>query len=496
MKDFKEKYFYTKCLHPRKVLNKYTGQSVLAPCGHCIVCEHAKSSQNSIRCHCESLNHEYMYFITLTYAPEYLPTASLVPMIEHYDNPDEHGFMFRHRLQEGYYLVSDIDGDVLGEYYPKKHTDMLSVVRKCNISSESDVYRKVPVLYKPDIQKFMKRLRKYLSNLTDEKIRYFCCGEYGPKYYRPHYHILLWCSQEITAAYIDDAVHQCWKFGRTDCSQSFGGASNYVAKYVNGGSFLPQIFRMAFTKPFSTHSIHLGDQIFKTTTEEFEESDPRTALSVSVPFGNENTCFSMWRSVKNTLFPKCQGFYQKSESQRCYAYQIYEVAREWIGEIKTIDIARYITSHVVDSGFTHFLPRIKKLLTYFKDSCHFLVDELHQENYERFQLNVYRQLLLSKYFLNNICYGNINLVPHYVRKISSYYDMCERLLLQEQFKIQEKDLNFKREFYYVTEWDEDTINHYINDETYLKYKSNVKSDIRNGMKHKYLNDANKIFNYK
>lgn len=38
-----------------------------------------------------------------------------------------------------------------------------------------------------DLQLFMKRLRKEYG----KGIRFYACGEYGEKYYRPHYHLCL-----------------------------------------------------------------------------------------------------------------------------------------------------------------------------------------------------------------------------------------------------------------------------------------------------------------
>lgn len=43
-------------------------------------------------------------------------------------------------------------------------------------------------LDKRDFQLFMKRLRKFTGG---QMIRYFHCGEYGAKTFRPHYHALL-----------------------------------------------------------------------------------------------------------------------------------------------------------------------------------------------------------------------------------------------------------------------------------------------------------------
>ena len=55
-------------------------------------------------------------------------------------------------------------------------------------------------LQKSDLQKFFKRLRRYLESddcrvdfpdLFERKISYYACGEYGEKFSRPHYHVCI-----------------------------------------------------------------------------------------------------------------------------------------------------------------------------------------------------------------------------------------------------------------------------------------------------------------
>ena len=43
----------------------------------------------------------------------------------------------------------------------------------------------LPTLDKGDVQRYLKRLRKICKG---DNIRYFICGEYGTRTYRPHYH--------------------------------------------------------------------------------------------------------------------------------------------------------------------------------------------------------------------------------------------------------------------------------------------------------------------
>ena len=50
-------------------------------------------------------------------------------------------------------------------------------------------YEKSPVwLNKRDWQLFMKKFRKAVY---PQKVKFFMCGEYGTKQYRPHYHAIL-----------------------------------------------------------------------------------------------------------------------------------------------------------------------------------------------------------------------------------------------------------------------------------------------------------------
>lgn len=107
------------------------------PCGKCIGCRLNKSAEWANRCSVELSYFKYNYFVTLTYDDDHLPVSQF--------NDDETG-------------------------------------------TACEAY----TLRKRDFQLFMKRLRKdYSERYPEQKIRFFCSGEYGDRSLRPHMHAIL-----------------------------------------------------------------------------------------------------------------------------------------------------------------------------------------------------------------------------------------------------------------------------------------------------------------
>lgn len=112
------------------------------PCGQCVSCRLHYAKNWAVRCVLEAMQYEHNYFVTLTYDEEHLPVSE----------------------------KSWIDEDT-GEYFE-------------GIYSAS--------LEKSVLQKFLKDLRRYYDyHFNFQGIRFFACGEYGPKSMRPHYHLIL-----------------------------------------------------------------------------------------------------------------------------------------------------------------------------------------------------------------------------------------------------------------------------------------------------------------
>lgn len=109
-------------------------EAIEIPCGRCIGCRLAYSRQWADRCMLELKYHEQSWFVTLTYDNEHLP------------------------LNE---CIDEETGEI-------------------GVSA---------TLCKRDFQLFMKRLRKNYK--YDNRIMYFCAGEYGSQTFRPHYHAII-----------------------------------------------------------------------------------------------------------------------------------------------------------------------------------------------------------------------------------------------------------------------------------------------------------------
>lgn len=97
-------------------------------------------------------------------------------------------------------------------------------------------------VHKEDVQDFMKRLRYYHPN-----IRFFACGEYGEKYSRPHYHLIIFglgLNDPLFKGKVYDhkskgyyLLSKLWKNGNMYIGDVTYSSCRYVASYVNKKQF-------------------------------------------------------------------------------------------------------------------------------------------------------------------------------------------------------------------------------------------------------------------
>lgn len=138
------------------------------PCGCCIGCRLDYSKEWAARCLLEAVEYKDNYFLTLTYDNEHLPKGK-------YENST---------------LVPD------------------------------------------DLKSFMNKLRTYMKrDFNFENIRFYACGEYGEKSFRPHYHILLFNCPILD---LDPNFHYIDDFGNEQVVQHvYNGSIYYYSDYIH-----------------------------------------------------------------------------------------------------------------------------------------------------------------------------------------------------------------------------------------------------------------------
>ena len=100
----------------------------------------------------------------------------------------------------------------------------------------------VASLVSEHLQLYMKRLREMVRALDGRTIRFYGCGEYGDKFGRPHYHILVFnfdpddkTPWRKTPAghqlYRSKALEKLWSKGTTEIGSVSFDSAGYVARY-------------------------------------------------------------------------------------------------------------------------------------------------------------------------------------------------------------------------------------------------------------------------
>ena len=176
----------TRCQNPRTVVNKYTHEPVVVSCGSCPSCILRRSSVQTNLLTAYSAQFRYVYFVTLTYAPRFLPTlevsvietctddvadVSCVPDINSLVDSDPNTYLFGFRSVPRSASVKLKNSTVERTFkdpkfqfsYPMKPKDLLSILGKINHS----VPNRIPYICNRDLDLFLKRLRSHKKIFKD-----------------------------------------------------------------------------------------------------------------------------------------------------------------------------------------------------------------------------------------------------------------------------------------------------------------------------------------
>lgn len=270
------------CQHRSFITNRYTGRRIAVDCGQCDYCIHKRSQKASMRVKTAGSAFKYSYFVTLTYDNEHVPLMNCEVLHSEYEDAlsisgdKVFGYEKHSYIPVSEYSCSDsshlrhifftqVQGTVpynreSSQYEPVKDNWFLSMdaIRSFIAKTKSATpYGKegelsarygdnlIPYLNYVDVQNYIKRLRKHLKTALGsyETLHFYAVGEYGPVHFRPHYHILLFTNSEQVSKVLRQCHDKSWKLGRSDFQASRGGASSYVASYVNSLSSAPLLYR-------------------------------------------------------------------------------------------------------------------------------------------------------------------------------------------------------------------------------------------------------------
>ena len=306
------------CQHRSFITNKYTGARIAVDCGQCDYCIHKKAKKASMRVKTAGSAFKYSYFVTLTYDNEHVPLFKCEVLDDVYDDVlnesgDIHFGYEKHSLipvseyscadpsQLRHIFFTQVQGTVpfnrtLSKYEEVEDNWFLSMdairsfIAKTKTDSPygkngelSDRYgdNLIPFLNYVDVQNYIKRLRKHLFQKLGsyETLHFYAVGEYGPVHFRPHYHLLLFTNSKEVSEVLRYCHDKSWKFGRSDFQRSLGGASSYVASYVNSLSAAPLLYRScrAF-RPKSRASVGF----FEKGCDFVEDEDPYAQIEQKI----------------------------------------------------------------------------------------------------------------------------------------------------------------------------------------------------------------------
>lgn len=166
------------CYKKIAIENKTTGDYMMVACGKCNFCLQNRRNDWAIRMHWENKISMGSAFITLTYDNEHVPRVK--------------GNMFDFTLK-------------------KRH-----------------LYRFLKTIKQGQARELKKTYWKAYAK--EWVMRYFAVGEYGTKFKRPHYHVILFNVHPDTIS--DLRAGKYWKKGRIHAGTVTIESASYCAKYV------------------------------------------------------------------------------------------------------------------------------------------------------------------------------------------------------------------------------------------------------------------------
>ena len=481
-----------RCENPVNVFNKYTGQYVEVPCRKCNKCLLNKSNIGSLLCSIEEAYSRYCYFFTLTYDESSIPRMQVELSecgVGLFGDPVEHqNFVFNAYTPR---VVSEYGKHL---FTAKFEVDYVNRYLK-KINSRNNT---IPILFYKDVQLYLKRVRKKLSQISSSSLRYYAVGEYGPVHFRPHWHILFYFTDATLPEDFTQIATECWQYGIVDFSASRHNCSSYVAGYVNNFANVPRILSYRAVRPRAFHSSHFGFSPFEEDEEEVYAHPIEYINGKVFKLFSGNIHANFFNRVRCYFFPRCPRFNDKDNVPLFEYYTFYRKIEDLLVGEDSLHYYRFIEECFFNKDFYQSLLVIqvrnvvKYLFDVFSPTPTLIADK------EYFKSFVTRALYFSKRFVYGICRGNSDLFHIRLNQIISYYQQASLIVLGNWYRAiseyleqygDDADLSVFYSSKIISD-DEFSYVHPIVEQ--LKYE--FSNQIYERTKHRILNDANKIFN--
>lgn len=419
-----DKYLLSECLHPVKILNKYTNDVIYSSCGHCYSCLKNKSNRDTSLAMNIASNFKYCYFVWLSYEDQYLPYIELKSVDSL--NSTYSNYLFSSVNRNLIIPVSNgkdrIIEDPLFEFtHSMTSSEYQSIIvkshgrydflRKCVVYPRfEDCDNRIPYCNTSDCQKFLKRLRFHSKNKYNEEIRFYGVSEYGPRTYRPHWHLLLFFNSDELAPVIRQLVSESWSYGRTTCELSRGASASYVASYVNSNVCLPSLYlQHKEIRARSLHSKGYGNNHVFPSQASIHELDKMSSILLngeSISVNGKAKQIYPSRSYKHTVFPRFANLVCKSSHSSALLFSAAFFAPERLVRLGYLGID-YDKSTSPVSELAHaytdfFLDRADKGFVHFDDELIVTTVRLDAPNRKYWHCLTYGQIYSKFYRLFNM----------------------------------------------------------------------------------------------
>lgn len=466
------------CLHPIKAPE---GSAIsYYPCGHCQACLLAKSNA-----HTQALNFELMYngqypiFALLTYSNNNLPVVEV-----HYD------YLFKKDYQITVFDTEtgeELTSMILHENELKKtihHANKKHLTDRLRFTPSASGSFLTSTLRYTDVQKFLKRLRRYNEKKGLPCIRYCYCGEYGPTTARPHYHLLLFCESALQRALLAKYIMSNWEYGFANSKYFNGSNGKYISQYINSSDDVSTLFfRMRTIRPRFFHSVRLGRKgfarLFGSVCEIYSDRRAFFQPVSKVVDGNVQDIYPSLHYL-SSVCSKCLRFDLIDHRLRV---KYYSVAFRFIESIANTpsEVAHILLNDMILYGK---LLSLREAPGYVRDLISLVLYDIHEDSYldteytrKMIYDRLYRMCRISFQTYNNI--RAIYKVDNPITCINEYVDFVEQLyndvdyyrLTQQLQKLEAatKDYSFDEVAYFLYDNYEGELSIREDDDKYSTY---------------------------